>query len=88
MQRNVKIDIGKMIRQELDKQERSVNWLAGKIDCHRTTLLRMLKKTSINSEILYKISVALKVDYHALYSLKTQKKFDAKTQQNDAIMQQ
>jgi hypothetical protein len=71
---NDEIDIGKMIRQELDRQERSIAWLATKINCHRATLARMLQKHSIDSNILCLISIELNVDYHALYSQKIQKK--------------
>jgi IS30 family transposase len=69
---NTEIDIGDMIQQELARQERSIAWLAEKIGCHRTTLARMLQKNSINSEILYKTSLELNVDYHAQYSQKLQ----------------
>jgi DNA-binding NtrC family response regulator len=70
MQQYVEIDIGYMIRQELDRQERSIAWLAAKIGCHRTTLARMLQKKGINSEILFKISIEMKKDFHAQYSQK------------------
>jgi len=59
-----------MIQQELDRQERSISWLANKIGCHRTTLARMLQKKGIDSEILFKISIELKVDFYAQFSNK------------------
>ena len=67
------IHIGNLIKQKLNEQERSVAWLAGKIGYHRTTLMRILQKYSIDSELLCRISVELEVDYHALYSQKMKK---------------
>jgi hypothetical protein len=66
------IDIGKLILTELNLQERSIAWLAAKIGCHRSHLPRMLKKMSIDSEILCLISIELKKDFHAIYSKKIQ----------------
>jgi hypothetical protein len=66
------IDIGKIVRLELERQQRSVAWLADKIGRHRCHLPRMLKKASIDSDILYRISAALNIDFHNLYSQKLQ----------------
>jgi hypothetical protein len=65
-----KIDIGRMILMELKRQKRSIAWLAEKIGCHRCHLPRMLKKTSLDSDLLCQISIALGVDFHADYSQK------------------
>ena len=72
------IHIGNLIKQELNEQERSVAWLASKIDYHRTTLMRILQKHSIDSELLCRISIELEVDYHALYSQKVKNKIRCK----------
>jgi plasmid maintenance system antidote protein VapI len=80
------IHIGDLIKKKLAGQERSVAWLAGKIGVHRTTLMRILQKHSMDSELLYRISMELEMDYHALYSQKM-KKHAAKMQHADAITQ-
>jgi hypothetical protein len=68
------IDMGKIVRQELERQQRSVAWLADKIGRHRCHLPRMLKKASIDSDVLYRISAALAIDFHNFYSQKLQEK--------------
>jgi plasmid maintenance system antidote protein VapI len=70
---HTELDLGNMIQKELERQERSIAWLAGKIGCHRSTLARMLQKRSIDSSILHRISIELNVDYHAFYSRRLQK---------------
>lgn len=66
------LHIGNLIKQHLTNQERSVAWLADKVRCHRTTLARMLQKQSLDSEVLYRISIALGVNFHAIYSRKVE----------------
>ncbi|MDR1747225.1 MAG: XRE family transcriptional regulator [Tannerella sp.] len=66
----IEIDIGKMIRKELYRQKRSIAWLAEQVGRHRCHLPRMLKKTSLDSDLLCQISIVLGVDYHSIYSQK------------------
>jgi len=63
------IHIGKMILQKLNEKERSVAWLARKINCDDANLGRLLKNNShIHSELLLRISIALEEDLFAYYS--------------------
>lgn len=55
--------IGNLIKQELDKQERSISWLARKLSCDRTRVYRILQKHSIDTYDLARISVLLSHDF-------------------------
>lgn len=55
--------IGKIIYDELMRQERTPTWLAKKIRCERTNIYYIFKQTSIHTDILRRISIALNVDF-------------------------
>ena len=53
------INIGENIKEELDRQERTISWLARKLNRTRTYVYRMLKKNSIDTSVLAQISQLL-----------------------------
>ena len=57
--------IGSLIKQELEKQERSISWLARKLSCDRTKVYRLLSRHSIDTYDLARISVLLSHDFFA-----------------------
>lgn len=57
--------IGGLIKQELEKQERSISWLARKLSCDRTKVYRILQKHSIDTYDLARISILLSHDFFA-----------------------
>lgn len=57
--------IGVLIKQELEKQERSISWLARKLSCDRTKVYRILQKHSIDTYDLARISILLSHDFFA-----------------------
>lgn len=57
--------IGSLIKQELEKQERSISWLARKLSCDRTKVYRLLQKHSIDTYDLARISILLSHDFFA-----------------------
>lgn len=61
------IHIGKIIEEELHKQERTVTWLAGKLYCDRTNVYKIFKKQSIDSELLLRISHILHRNFFLVY---------------------
>ena len=61
------IHIGSEIRKQLNVQ-RSVNWLAEKIDYDQSNLNKYLKMPHLNSKLMYRISIALGIDLFSLYS--------------------
>lgn len=57
--------IGELIKQELERQERSISWLARKLSCDRTRVYRILQKHSIDTYDLARISILLSHDFFA-----------------------
>ena len=61
--------IGHKIRQELKRQRRSATWLANKICVTRTHVYKILNKESIDTSLLWRISIALNCDFFSEYSV-------------------
>lgn len=61
----VKLHIGSLISSELRRQRRPAAWLAQEICCDRTNVYKILRKRSIDTELLCRISVALGHDFFA-----------------------
>lgn len=59
--------IGKLIEEELRRQERTVTWLAGKLCCERTNVYSIFKRQSIDTRLLLKISLILKRNFFSVY---------------------
>lgn len=57
--------IGDLIKQELEKQERSISWLARGLSCDRTKVYRILQNYSIDTYDLARISLLLSHDFFA-----------------------
>ncbi|MCI9285194.1 MAG: XRE family transcriptional regulator [Muribaculaceae bacterium] len=57
--------IGTMIREELERQERSVTWFARKLSCDRSNVYRLFQKHSVDTALLGRISVILGRDFFA-----------------------
>lgn len=57
------IDIGQRIKDELERQERSVYWLAQKLGINRSVVHRNLEKTTIDTGLLRRICVILQHDF-------------------------
>lgn len=55
--------IGELIKEELERQERSVSWLARKLSCDRSNVYRIFQKQSIDTFILRRISLILNHDF-------------------------
>lgn len=62
------IHIGKLIREELIRQERNPTWLAKKINCERSNVYYIFKQKSINTDLLERISIALGVNFLKILS--------------------
>lgn len=61
------IHIGKLIEEELRRQERSVNWFAKKLYCDRTNVYSIFKRPSIDAELLFRISIILDNNFFSYY---------------------
>lgn len=60
-----RLHIGSMIAHELRRQRRPAAWLAQEICCDRTNIYKILRKGSIDTELLCRISIALNHDFFA-----------------------
>lgn len=63
-----KIHIGKLIREQLRIQGRSVTWLAKQIPCDRSNLYKIFEKQSVDMDLLFRMSSCLDYDFFFLYS--------------------
>ncbi len=72
MGRTYIINIGKEIHNELLRQGHSVLWLSEQLECNRTNIYNIFSRESISTDLLLKISIALKKDFFALYSAQIQ----------------
>lgn len=53
------VNIGQSIKDELERQERTVSWLARKLNCTRAAVYRIFAKNSIDTALLTSISQIL-----------------------------
>lgn len=66
------VNIGKIIECELRRQQRTVTWLSRKIHCDRRNVYDIFSRSSIDTDLLYKICIALNADFFAYFSAKLQ----------------
>lgn len=62
------VNIGQSIKDERNWQERTISWLASKLNCHRSVIYRILSKNSIDTGMLKSISMILHHDFFKEYS--------------------
>ena len=62
------IHIGKIIEEEMLRQERTPAWLARKINCARPNVYYIFRQESINTDLLLRISKALTHNFFRDYS--------------------
>ena len=65
--------IGKLIREQVDRQGKSVVWLANQLSCSRTNIYKIYERPSIDTGLLLRISLVLNFDFFALYTDKVDK---------------
>lgn len=61
------VHIGKLIEEELRRQERSVTWFADKLCCERTNVYSIFKRQSIDTILLLRISLVLHRNFFSVY---------------------
>ena len=62
------VHIGNLIEQELRSQRRSVTWFAKELCCDRTNVYKLFRKDSVDTQLLYRISVILSYDFFRHYT--------------------
>jgi len=65
--RNGMIHIGKLIEEELRRQQRTVSWFARNLYCERTNVYDIFKRRSIDTAMLLRISVVLHHNFFRYY---------------------
>lgn len=78
--------IGKLIKEELEQQERSVTWLARKLSCDRSNVYRLFQKRSIETDLLIRISVILNRDFAIEISKAIQEKYQSQYSQQKWVI--
>ena len=64
------VHIGKKIEEIFKKYGCSKSWLANEINCDRSNINNIFTRESIDTELLFKISVALHYNFFDEYNLK------------------
>lgn len=62
------IHVGSLIQQVLSQQRYTASWLAKRLYCDRTNIYKIFRKTSVDCELLLKISVALNFNFFEYYT--------------------
>ena len=62
-----RLHIGNLIKEELEKQERTVSWFARKLCCDRSNVYKLFKRSTIDTELLLRVSKILNYDFFELY---------------------
>lgn len=60
--------IGHEIRAKLKESGQTVTWLAGQLFYTRANIYKIFEKPSIDTDLLRRISIALRFDFFSLYS--------------------
>ena len=68
--------IGKLIKAKLQEEERSEAWLARKVHCNPGNFNRILRKQSIDMDLLKRISEAMNFNFCRIYSEYVQENID------------
>lgn len=73
--------IGLLIKEELEKQERSISWFARKLSCDRSNIYRLFQKDSIDTGLLTRISILLNHDFFSDLSENIKEKYQSQDSQ-------
>lgn len=66
--------IGKLIKQQVDEQGKTVVWFARQLSYSRTNVYKIYDKSSIDTDVLLRISRILNYNFFDLYSEEMQRK--------------
>lgn len=60
--------IGRLIKQKMDEQGKTVTWLARELSYCRTNIYKIYDKKSLDTDLLLRISALLRHDFFSDYS--------------------
>ena len=72
--------IGASIKEKLAEQERSEAWLARKVHCDPGNFNRMLKKRSLDIDLLRRISIAMGYNFIEEYARVVEQQLDGRSE--------
>jgi hypothetical protein len=78
MQQQHRIHVGKLIRERLKEEGKSVVWLAQELGCHRTNVYNIFEKNSLDTNILRRISIIMRHNFFDYLQEDTQKQIDSR----------
>lgn len=73
------IFIGEEIKKVVKERNVTVSWLAWELGCHRTNIYRIFDSASVDSDVLFRLSIILKFNFFDLYSNQIIQEIDADT---------
>ena len=73
------IHIGRLIREQLKADQRSVSWLAREIRCTRNHVYKIFNKPSLDGDLILKISVAMNFNFFQYYTAEFVESIKART---------
>ena len=67
MEHNCNIHIGQLIQAQLKADQRSASWLAREIGCTRNHVYKIFNKSSLDSDLIFRISKAMNFNFFQYY---------------------
>ena len=77
MQQQHRIHVGKLIRERLKEEGKSVVWLAQELGCHRTNVYNIFEKNSLDTNTIRRISIIMRHNFFDYLQEDTQKQIDS-----------
>ena len=77
MQQQHRIHVGELIKERLKEEGKSVVWLAQELGCHRTNVYNIFEKSSLDTNILRRISIVMQHNFFEYLQDDTQKQIDS-----------
>ena len=60
--------IGKLIREQVESQGKTVVWLAEQLSCSRANVYKIYEKTSLDTALLMRVCIILNYDFFNAFS--------------------
>ncbi len=73
--------IGILIKEEFERQGRSISWFARKMCCDRSNVYRLFQRETIDTGVLTRISLILHHDFFADLSADIEERFSSQNPQ-------
>ena len=60
--------IGKLIREQVESQGKTVVWFAEQLSCSRANVYKIYEKTSLDTALLMRVCIILNYDFFSAFS--------------------